>query len=534
MRIFSSLPEAESEEAGSRDPASDFWFTSLGLKTAAGVRITPQTSMTVAAVFACVRIIAETVGSVPCITYRRLDRGKDRAKDHDLYRLLRQQPNEQQTALEFFEMLTGHAALRGWSYAEKVFKGQRLEQLIPLHPDHMRCQLMENGRMHYLYRSPATGIEYRYLPEEIFHFRGFSLDPNRPMSVLEAASSAIGTARAADDYAARFFANDASPRGVLTHPEHFADKERRDQFRKQWQAAQSGANRHKTAILEDGMKYEQLGLSNADSQLIESRRYQIADIARFFRVPLVLLGETEKSTSWGSGIEQFMLAFVTHTMRPWFVRWEQRLQADLFSEDKPTGDDEYFAEFLIDALMRGDMKARYEAYSKAINDGWMVRNEARDRENLNPLEGLDEPLQPMNMQGATEDAQQQAPKRNREQTEGVDESDDRAAQIVRKEVAALSRFYDIALRGKGEGEARGERLAELVTDFYGTQVTYVRDKLGISLSTAISICADGKREALDAITQELQLDQPVFLDAIASWEPHRAHEIARKVRNGNG
>lgn len=528
MQIFASAQEAE--EAGTRDPASDFWFTSLGMKTAAGVRVTPETALTVSALFACVRIVAETVGSLPCYMYERLEpnsepsKGKVKARNHPLYRLLRYQPNEVQTPLEFFEMLTGHMALRGWGYAEKIYNNKGvIEQLVPLHPDFMRVELMENGRLHYLYRSPATGIEYRYLPDEILHLRGFGLDPCRPLSVLQAAANSIGTAFAADDYAGRFFANDASPRGVLTHPSHFADKERRQAFQKAWQQAQTGANRHKTAVLEDGMKYEQLGVSAADAQLIESRRYQIADIARFFRMPLVLLGETEKSTSWGSGIEQFMLAFVTHTMRPWFVRWEQRLQVDLVLDSPETGDDKFFPQFLVDAILRGDMRSRFEAYSKGILDGHLTRNEARDMENRNPLDGLDEPLQPMNMQGANAPAP--APRRRGEQTEG-DEVDARAAQVVRKEIAAITRLSERAV-GRGS-----QAFIDALARFYGTHAMYVAEKLQISADVSREICAGGQRE-LALIASQDGVECAEITDLLQAWQDGRAREIALKVRRIN-
>jgi HK97 family phage portal protein len=523
MRIFSSTGLAE-EDAGSRDPASDFWFTPLGMKTVSGARVTPDTAMTVAAMFACVRIIAETVGSLPCNTYRRLLRGKEIARKHELYRLLRYQPNEQQTPVEFFEMLTAHTALRGNGYAEKAYNGRgELEQLIPLHPDCVRVDELESGRLGYLYTDRKRGVEYRYTQDEIFHLRGFTLDGRMGMSVLQAAAGSIGTAMAADEYAARFFANDASPRGVLTHPSHFADKERRTDFRKQWQQAQTGANRHKTAILEDGMKYEQLGLSNADSQLIESRRYQIADIARFFRVPLVLLGETEKSTSWGSGIEQFMLAFVTHTMRPWFVRWEQRIQSDLILGDPETGDDEFFIEFQLNALTRGDMKTRFESYSKGILDGWLTRNEARDGENMNPLDGLDEPLQPMNMQGANAVEPEKPPRKtNQERTEG-DHVDARAAQVVRKEVVAITRALE---RSMGRGT---QAFHDGIARFYGGHAGYLETKLGVSREFAVAWCEESRLELVAASSTD-GTEVAEIHDVLAAWEPARAHELAIKAR----
>lgn len=385
------------DDADDRSPTSDFWFNPIGYSSAFGGYLAPDLAMRCAAVFACVKIIAETLGSLPCITYRRLDRGKERATDHAMYRLLRYQPNRWQTPIQFFEMLTAHAALRGTGYAEKRYNGAGvLEELVPLHPDYMRVDELEDGRLGFLYTERRSGTVYRYNEDEIFLLPGFSTQGRLGLSVVQYMAQSIGMALSAEEYGARFFQNDATPGGILSHPTHFKDKEARENFRKAWQRAQTGSNRQKTAVLEDGMKFEALGITNVEAQFLESRKFQISDIARVFRMPLVLLGETEKSTSWGTGIEQFMLAFVTHTIRPWCTRWEQGLALDFFVDD--AGEPEFFCEFLLDALLRGDIKTRYEAYSKGIQDGHLLRNEAREMENRNPLPGLDEPLTPSNTQ----------------------------------------------------------------------------------------------------------------------------------------
>lgn len=387
-------------DADDRAADSDFWFRPIGYSTAAGW-ISPEKAMRASAVFACVRVISETLGSLPCITYRRLERGKERATAHPLYQLLRWKPNAFQTAIEFFETMTAICALRGNAFGEKLYSGRgELTGILPFHPDRLQVDEGDDGRLKFLYRDPRSGVTYRYLEDEVFHLRGLSLGSRLGFSPIGYAAQTIGTALAVDEFSARFFENDATPPGLLTHPQHFRDKETREAFRKAWQQAQSGANRGKTAVLEDGMKYEKIGMTNADAQFLESKKYGVVDIARLFRVPLVLLGETEKSTSWGSGIEQFMIAFVVHTIRPWCTRWEQALRRDFF--DDPSPDDEYFAEFLVDALQRGDQASRYGAYSRGIQDGWLTRNEAREKENLNPLPGLDEPLEPLNMARASE------------------------------------------------------------------------------------------------------------------------------------
>lgn len=505
--LFSSIFAASSD----RSPDSDFWFTPL-FAAAGGRRVSADQALSVSAVFACVRIIAETIGSLPCITYRRLARGKERATDHPMYALLRYHPNERQTALEFFEMMTAHVALRGNGYAEKVYRGPVLEQLVPLHPDCMRVDRLDNGRLGYLYTNPHTHERVRYLEDEILHVRGLSLDGMMGVSVLTYAARTIASAAAADEYGARFFENDATPGGILKHPAHFADKEKRDAFKRAWQQAQSGTNRGKTAVLEDGMTFEQIGLSNADAQFIESRRWGVEDICRIFRVPLVLVGETTKSTSWGSGVEQFMISFITHTMRPWFVRWEQALQRDFLADDSP--DDEYFAEFLAEAMLRGDTTARGAFYKAGIVDGWMTRNEVRERENLNPLPGLDEPLEPLNMVRAGDPRETPPAKPPAKPAPEDDDAEDDAAahRINRKEIAAVRR----AIERNAD--------ADWLNRFYRAHESYVRQHAGVDAATAREYC-EGRRAQVDAVEGPAAL-----LDLLAQWESHGHEEIAEVMR----
>ena len=505
--LFSSIFAA----ADGRSPDSDFWFTPL-FAAAGGRRVTTDQALSVSAVFACVRIISETIGSLPCITYRRLARGKERATDHPMYALLRYHPNERQTALEFFEMMTAHVALRGNGYAAKVHRGHRIEQLVPLHPDGVRVDRLNNGRLGYLYTDPHTHEQVRYLEDDILHVRGLSLDGLTGVSVLSYAARTIASAAAADEYGAKFFENDATPGGILKHPSHFANKEIRAEFAKAWQAAHSGRNRGKTAVLEDGMAFEQIGISNVDAQFIESRRWGVEDICRIFRVPLVLVGETTKSTSWGSGVEQFMISFITHTMRPWFVRWEQALQRDFLADESP--DDEYFVEFLAEAMLRGDTAARGAFYKAGIVDGWMTRNEVRERENLNPLPGLDEPLEPLNMTRAGDPRGTSEPAPRRPAGDDADDDDEQTARrINRKETAALRRAI--------------ERKADIdwLRRFYGAHESYVRQHAGVSAEIARDYC-EGRKAQLEARIGRVE----ALLDLLAQWDVHGHEEIAEVMR----
>lgn len=492
-----------------RSPDSDFWYTPIGI---GGARrpVSADQALTVSAVFACVRVISETLGSLPCITYRRQARGKERATDHPLYPLLRYAPNDRQTAIEFFEMMTAHCALRGNAYAVKVYRGSRLEQLVPLHPDYMRVDRLDNGRLGYLYTDPATRQPVRYLEDDILHLRGLSLDGLTGVSVLTYAARTIGSAIAADEYGSRFFENDATPGGILKHPSHFADKEKREAFKRAWQAAQSGTNRGKTAVLEDGMEFVQIGLTNADAQYIESRRWGVEDICRIFRVPLVLVGETTKSTSWGSGVEQFMISFITHTMRPWFVRWEQVIQRDFLADEAP--DDEYFVEFLAEAMMRGDTTARSTVYESALQNRWMTPNEVRERENMNPIEGGDELAPPMNAP-----APRGTPPSSRAPAEPDPDEEEPdairiARQINRKEIAAARRAI--------------ERNADLgwPDRFYGAHRSYVQRHAGVSPEIAERYCA-ARAEALNVRAGGKQ----AILALLSQWEQTGHQELAEVI-----
>lgn len=516
--MFDGIATFFGASAQERAPDSDFWYQPIGHSSAMGW-INGERAMRASAVFACVRVIAETVSSLPLITYRRLPRGKERATEHPMYRMLRWRPNTRQTALEFVEMMTAHAVLRGNGYAIREYgRGGVLKSLTPVHPDAMTTNVLPNGQIGYLYRDSSDGQIYRYTEQEIFHLRGMSLDGVSGVSPIGYASQAIGMALAAEDYGARFYQNDATPGGVLTHPQHFRDKESREQFRKAWQAAQSGSNRRKTAVLEDGMKYEQIGMSNSDAQFLESRKFQLAEIARIFRVPLVLLGETEKSTSWGTGIEQFMLAFVTHTIRPWCARWEQALQRDFFDDE--TVDDEYFAEFLMDALLRGDQKSRYEAYSKGIQDGWMTRNEAREKENMNPLDGLDEALEPLNMARAS-DPRETSGARSDEEDE--DEQAAAARIVVHKEVSAARRAYAAAI----EAATGPTAYNDWARRFYGTHKSYMQKKLGTSEEFAAAYCA----ERLAELANATEATDPVIPSLLDAWERDDGRQLAARLRS---
>ncbi|WP_353209919.1 phage portal protein [Sphingorhabdus sp.] len=394
MGLFSFFDRFRGSGAssGDRSPYGEFWFEPVSARTGSGMRVSPDSALRLAAVYACVRILAETMASLPLVVYqRRADGGKDKVTDHWLCRLMAKRPNRFQNPFEWREMLQGHLALRGNAYNQIITnpRGEIIE-LMPIHPDRVKIELLPSGEYRYRVTDRSgTGV---ILPRgEVWHLRGLSSDGLMGMSPIELARENLGMALAAQDYGARFFANDAKPTGGwIEFPGTFKDNEAKKVFRESYQQAQSGANRGKVLVLENGMKFHEVGVTNKDAQFLELRKFQITDIARLFRVPPHMIADLERATF--SNIEQQSLEFVMHTMTPWAERWEASIESELLLE----GDD-IEIEFDFANLMRGDAASRSSYYQSGIQNGWLTRNEARIAENLNPIDGLDQPLRPLNM-----------------------------------------------------------------------------------------------------------------------------------------
>jgi len=374
-----------------RDPVVASWFG--GAATASGQTVNSDKAMSSVWVYACVKVLAETLASVPWNVHKNLpDGGQEVDKIHPLHSVLHDQPNHYQTSFEFREMLMGHTALRGNGYAEIIpTAGNPVSALIPLHPDRVRPFWAPDKTVAYDYQ-PLTGPSRVILGHEMFHVRGLSFDGLAGLNPIHLHRETVGEDFAAQEYGARFWENDATPSGVLKKEGHFSSDEVATRVLKSWQAAQTGINRHKTALLEDGLEYDAIGLSHADAEYINSRGFSGLQIARIYRVPPHMIGILDRATF--NNIEHLTLGFIKFSMRPWFVRWEQATRRDLFTA---AGQHTHFNEFNAEGLLRGDTKARRELYHGGILDGWLTRNEARKKENLNPITGLDEPLVPTNM-----------------------------------------------------------------------------------------------------------------------------------------
>ena len=487
MGLFSFFDRFRAS-ADDRSPWGDFWFEPVSVRTSSGMRVSADNALRLAAVYASVRILAETMASLPFVLYRqRTDGGKDKVTDHWLYRLLAKRPNRYQNPFEWREMLQGHLALRGNAYNQIVANSRgEITDLVPIHPDRIRMELTPSGD--YRYRvMDRLGNESIVPRGDIWHLRGLSSDGLMGMSPIELARESLGMALAAQDYGSRFFANDAKPTGGwIEFPGSFKDAEAKKVFRESYQQAQSGANRGKVLVLENGMKFHEVGVTNKDAQFLELRKFQITDIARLFRVPPHMIADLERATF--SNIEQQSLEFVMHTMTPWAERWEASIESDLLLDG-----DELEVEFDFANLMRGDAASRSTYYQSGIQNGWLTRNEARIAENLNPLDGLDEPLRPLNMveESAAEDLEVDAEQAEPPAPEKAEPKDDETAARFRALVASTSARWARRISRAGAVESKdvdliAEALAvppERVAAWAQTSVPMTEIELTESLTT---------------------------------------------------
>jgi HK97 family phage portal protein len=366
-----------------------------GYSSSTGMSINPETAMRQAAVFGCVKVLAEDVGQLPLILYKRTFKnnreGRERAVSHPQYSLMKLKPNNFMTSMNFREMLTAHNALRGNSFAEKVMIGQKVISLLPIHPDNVEVKCDNSWNITYQVRDSKGSI--RTLDrEQVLHVCGMTLNGYSGVSPITYARETIGLSMATEKYGAQLFKNGAKMGGILMYPGKFKSAETGQKVAESFDEASNGNNAHKTVLIEEGMKWEKVTMTSDDAQFLETRKFQIPEIARFFRMPLHKIQEMDRATF--SNIEQQSLDYVISTLGPWIVRWEQALSMSLLADKEQS---EYYYEFNVDGLLRGDIKSRYEAHSRAILAGFLNRNEVRAMENRDSVEGLDEFLTPTNM-----------------------------------------------------------------------------------------------------------------------------------------
>lgn len=358
--------------------------------SSAGKNVNERSAMQMTAVYSCVRILAEAVAGLPLHLYRyKEDGGKERAIDNNLYHLLHDEPNKEMSSFIFRETLMTHLLLWGNAYAQIIRNGKGdVVALYPLMPNKMQVDRDENGELYYIYTRSSDeaktmeGVTVYLTPRDVLHIPGLGFDGLVGYSPIAMAKNAIGLAIATEEYGAKFFANGAAPSGVLEHPGTIKDPSR---LRENWNSTFGGsANSGKVAVLEEGMKYTPISISPEQAQFLETRKFQIDEIARIFRVPPHMVGDLEKSSF--SNIEQQSLEFVKYTLDPWVIRWEQSLSRALLNEDEKR---KYFFKFNLEGLLRGDYESRMSGYAVARQNGWMSANDIRELENMDKIPAED-------------------------------------------------------------------------------------------------------------------------------------------------
>ena len=373
-----------------RDKPKDYYsgsnYTYLFGPTTSGKTVNEFTAMQTTAVYSCVRILAEAVASLPLHVYRYKENGKERVYNHHLYHILHNEPNTEMSSFVFRETLMSHLLIWGNAYAQIIRDGAgRVVALYPLLPNKMTVSRDKNGEIYYIYTTTSDenpnfkdygSVVLR--KQDVLHIPGLGFDGLVGYSPIAMAKNAVGMTIATEEYGASFFANGANPGGVLEHPGVLKDPKK---VRDSWNEVYRGtANAHKIAVLEEGMKYQQIGIPPEEAQFLETRKFQINEIARLYRIPPHMVGDLEKSSF--SNIEQQSLEFVKYTLDPWVIRWEQAMQRSLLL---PKEKQEFFIRLNVDGLLRGDYQSRMNGYSVARQNGWLSANDIREMEDMNPI-----------------------------------------------------------------------------------------------------------------------------------------------------
>jgi HK97 family phage portal protein len=381
MGLFTKLFKAR-DKPKNRTPGSSYSFFFGG--TTSGKPVNEHTAMQMTAVYSCVRILAEAIAGLPLHLYKyTASGGKEKALSHPLYFLLHDEPNPEMSSFVFREALMTHLLLWGNAYAQIIRNGKgEVIALYPLMPNRMRVDRDSKGKLYYSYTrysdeaSAINGMTVTLRPSDVLHIPGLGFDGLVGYSPIAMAKNAIGMAIACEEYGAKFFANGAAPGGVLEHPGTIKDPQK---VKESWNMAYQGSgNAHRVAVLEEGMKYQPIGISPEQAQFLETRKFQINEIARIFRVPPSMIGDLDRATF--SNVEQLSLDFVKFTLGPWISRWEMALQRSLIL---PSERASLFIRYNLEGLLRGDFKSRIESYAVGIQNGFYSPNDIRSLENLN-------------------------------------------------------------------------------------------------------------------------------------------------------
>lgn len=515
--IFDSLVEhrqsPENPSTSLSNPDLWLWDAFGASRTVAGTRVNERTALKLSAVWAAIHILAETLGQLPLSLIRKDGSDKEQARDDPRFSLLHDQPNTEMTSINWRSTVQAHVVTtgNGYNWIMRNQAGLPIE-LIPLMP-HVTSLKRENGRLVYHSRTNVDGrdITFRLNPADVLHIPGLGFDGLSGYSPIRMQAEQLGAGLATQEFAARFFGNGANISGLVTVPGKVQDLSK---MRKEWNAAFAGENQMKTAIVDQGAGYTRIGIPPEDAQFLQTREFSIDEVARMYRIPPHMLARMGQATF--SNVEHVGIDFVTYTMLPWLTRWEQELNRKLLTiEERQT----MFFKFNVTGLLRGDQKTRYESYRSAIQVGWMTRNEARTLEEFNEIDGLDEPLQPMNMTtvGGDGDNPDNEPRLMLVVRKA-------ARNLVVKETNALKRICKtFTVQFSRNIPDVNHPIHRQVGEFYAKHQDHMVDVLGCPPAFAAQYCAAHRRQFMTDCSAD-----NLFTD----WLDNHADALATIIWNG--
>jgi HK97 family phage portal protein len=493
----------------------------LNASTTAGVAVTPEKALTFSAVFAAHKILAESTAMLPLFLLKRLNpRGKQPATNKRLYGVLHDVANPEMDAYLVRETMTAHLAGWGRAHAKIDYNEDgEITALWPIHPARVTTARDQQKQLVFEVNMP-DGQKKTYPAWQMFYLRGMSLDGINVYSPIGLQRQGIGLGLAAEEYGATFFGNGATPQGVITMEKHLKD-DAYDRFKESWDQTHSGvSNSNKVAILEEGMKYEKIGIPPEDAQFLQTRQFQVEEIARWYRIPSMMLNLSGASSTYAS-VEAFGLQFVTYTLYPWLVRWEKSISMQLLLERERKN---YFAEHLMTAILRGDTTSRYQSYGTGRQWGWLSVNDIREFENMNPIEGGDTYLQPSNMVNANDPTKEPG----KVQRSYMPVLIDAVQRILRREANDIRSGVQKVLIKRG-----AEEFGQWLSDFYQEHRDFIVRNLQPAAHGYAEMIAGGDPSAVgQRVNESLQLFalrragqvQEQFREALREAEPARGIE----------
>lgn len=382
-RLLNGAYGLRADLGGAPAPWDDYWYGPVGMSSVSGMRVTAETSKRLGTVIAAVSAKSRAIGVLPCLIFVDMPGGgKQLVRNHPNFRLLHSRPNSMQTAFDFYEMMQGHLELRGNAYAEILSSSRGvIGELVPMHPDKVRVELLSTGRLRYIYSDPLTRTTRTLLQEEVFHLREWSDSREMGQSRIAMGTDVLGVALGQQDYAGKFLKNDATA-GLIITGTRFETKQAEKEYEKEFLKASTGEKRHGIKMLPPGVDIKSIGVKPLEMQLLEASKASDVKICSLFNVLPHLIGvDSGKSATYAS-VEQFNLMHAQQCVLPMAVRWEQALQRDVFNEDDPA-----YCKFSLSVLMRADKATRDAGYAVAVEHGWLSPDDVRELEDLNPIAG---------------------------------------------------------------------------------------------------------------------------------------------------